>query len=69
MEGFRDIHEDKFKVGDPVIALAGPHKGEEHKIISVRPDGKYNIQPTKSKGPVKYRQGAAAATAQQLKKA
>ena len=39
------LKEGKYNEGDTVVPKVGPHKGHPHKVIAVRPDGKYNIQP------------------------
>ena len=53
-----------FSVGDTVIALKGPHKGDKHEIIHDFGDGTYNIKPLTHR--VKYRMGAAKASAADL---
>ena len=51
------------KVGDIVVPNKGPHKGVKHKIIAIRPDGKYNVQPMGlPASSIKYRLGAVAVT-------
>lgn len=63
------VQEDshQFSKGDIVIALAGPHKGDKHEVIHVFDDGSFNIRPLTHR--VKYRMGAAKATADQVKPA
>lgn len=59
---------DKFKVGDVVVALKGPHKGVKHKIIHVNDDGSYNVAPHElPANKIKYRLGAARSQASDLK--
>jgi hypothetical protein len=68
--------EDHFKKGDRVTPLVGPHKGVEHEVIAIVAgvDGKpenevYNIRPLGLKpSEIKYKLGAAGATAAQLEK-
>ena len=55
---------NKIKVGSIVKALAGPHKGDEHKVISIKGNS-YNITPV-NRNNVKYKLGAAKATANQI---
>ena len=55
---------NKIKVGSIVKALAGPHKGDEHKVISIKGNS-YNITPV-NRNNVKYKMGAAKATANQI---
>ena len=62
-----EIHE-AFKIGDKVIPNVGPHKGVEHEVIHVHPNGEYNIRPNGVKAvSVKYHLGAARAKDNQLK--
>jgi len=68
-----EIKEGKFKKGDTVIVLSGPHKGDPHKIIHDHGDGTYNVKPWRtSRGghisKIHYRLGAATAKASDLKK-
>jgi hypothetical protein len=60
-----------YKVGDRVIALAGPMKGMEHEVIHVFDDGAVNIKPIQKGGMNRnsYRLGAAKAQPNQIKKA
>jgi len=68
-----EIKEGKFKKGDTVIVLSGPHKNDIHKIIHDHGDGTYNVKPWRtSRGghisKIHYRLGAATAKASDLKK-
>ena len=54
-----------FSKGDTVIALRGPHKGDRHEVIHDFGDGTYNVRPLTRR--VKYRLGAAKASAEDLK--
>jgi len=70
------LTEAKFQKGDTVIPLVGPHKGIPHKVIAVLNnidspgDDIYNIQPIGLQASkIKYRLGAAGATASDLEKA
>jgi hypothetical protein len=56
-----------LKVGDEVIPNIGPHKGIKHKIIAIKDNGSYNIQPILNRGQKNmYRLGAANAKPDQL---
>jgi hypothetical protein len=58
---------ENHKVGDFVVPNVGAHKGLKHKIIAIKDDGSYNIQPILNKGQKnKYRLGAANAKLDQL---
>jgi len=69
-----EIKEGKFKKGDTVIVLSGPHKGDPHKIIHDHGDGTYNVKPTGMTrrgghlAKIHYKLGAATAKASDLKK-
>jgi len=69
-----EIKEGKFKKGDTVIVLSGPHKGDPHKIIHDHGDGTYNVKPTGMTrrgghlSKIHYKLGAATAKASDLKK-
>ena len=69
-----EIEEGKFKKGDTVIVLSGPHKGDPHKIIHDHGDGTYNVKPTGMTrrgghlAKIHYKLGAATAKASDLKK-
>ena len=68
-EGAEMEPKGECKVGDTVIAKAGPHKGEKHKVIHVFDDGSMNITPLQSRGGnIKYKLGAAKATPDQVEK-
>jgi len=57
----------QFTVGDKVIALKGPHKGDVHEVIHCFDDGSCNIKPLTHR--VKYRMGAAKAMPADIKPA
>jgi len=62
------LDEAKFKKGQKVITLKGPHKGVKHEIIHDFGDGNYNIKPEiMNPKQIKYRLGAAKASASDLK--
>jgi len=68
-----EIKEGKFKKGDTVIVLSGPHKNDVHKIIHDHGDGTYNVKPWRTRygghiSKIHYRLGAATAKASDLKK-
>ena len=65
----KKLYESRFREGDIVVALEGPHKGVKHTIIYDFGDGRYNIQPIGLRpNQIKYRLGAAGASEDQLKK-
>jgi hypothetical protein len=68
-----EIKEGKFKKGDTVRVLSGPHKNDVHKIIHDHGDGTYNVKPWRTRygghiSKLHYRLGAATAKASDLKK-
>jgi hypothetical protein len=57
----------EFKVGDVVKTLVGPHKGEEHDVTKVYPDGRMDLKPKGLEGSaVKYRNGGVTAKPDQV---
>ena len=55
---------EAFKVGDKVSVSKGPHKGQKHEIIHVKPGGGYNVKPVGLMArDIKYKLGAAGAKA------
>lgn len=64
-----DVLEESINKGDIVIPNTGPHKNTPHRVIHVRKDGLYNITPILAPGAkIKYRLGAASASAGQIRK-
>jgi hypothetical protein len=57
----------EFKVGDVVKTLVGPHKGQEHDVTKVYPDGRMDLKPKGLEGTaVKYRNGGTVAKPDQV---
>jgi hypothetical protein len=57
----------EFKVGDVVKTLVGPHKGQEHDVTKVYPDGRIDLKPKGLEGSaVKYRNGGVTAKPDQV---
>ena len=62
-----DTSKPEFKVGDVVKPLIGPHKGQEHSVTKVYPDGQMDIVPKGIEGnAVKYPKGGAKAKPDQV---
>jgi len=64
------IVSEGFKIRDRVIPKIGPHKGVEHEVIYVFPNGKINIKPIGlTPKQIKYKLGATTAEAGDVEKA
>jgi len=59
-----EIDNPEVKVGDIVVPNKGPHKGMNHEVIAIFPDGSFNIKPKWAglkAADIKYKLGAAKA--------